>query len=69
MGKIQRRTELKNVKGITLSEYSDGFFFIHCTGGEHDFVAETEKKTEIVSILHQMFIDKDRNLTVEFKNK
>jgi myosin-1 len=67
--KVQRRFEIKKIRSISMSEFSDGFFVIHLNG-EHDFAAESEQKTEIVSILAQIMKDSLQvELKVEFNNE
>eukprot|EP00164_Ancoracysta_twista_P019277 GFYU01033825.1.p1 GENE.GFYU01033825.1~~GFYU01033825.1.p1 ORF type:complete len:143 (+),score=42.50 GFYU01033825.1:60-431(+) len=66
--KINRRVEISKISGVSLSSLQDGFFVVH-VAGEYDYVFQSNKKTEIVSILAETFKGLTSNtLNVTFSN-
>jgi len=51
----KRRLEIKNLKGISVSCLCDGFVIIHVKEPDYDYVADTDKATEIITVLSSNF--------------
>jgi len=53
---IQRRILIKNITAISLSSMQDNFFILHVPT-EYDYIIESKKKTEIVTVLCELIKD------------
>jgi hypothetical protein len=50
---IQRRILLSSVAGISMSTLQDNFFILHIPA-EYDYLIESKRKTEIVTVLWEL---------------
>jgi len=63
---IQRRIPIKSVTGISLSTLQDNYFVIHVFG-EYDYIYESPKKNEIITLISELFKDgTSQKLNVNF---
>jgi len=52
---FKRRFEIKNITGLTISTLCDGFIIVHAKEPDYDYLAESEKSTEIITVLCDLF--------------
>jgi len=67
--KVHRRILIRSIGGISLSTLQDNYFVIHVPT-EYDYLYESPKKTEIVSIIAETYREQTQNtLTVTFTDR
>jgi hypothetical protein len=65
---LYSRLPLEDIRSISLSQLADGVFVLHTSSQDHVF--ESEKKTEIVTIISELLKDlkQGANLPINFNN-
>jgi myosin-1 len=66
--KVKRRIKLDEIDGVSVSSLTDGHFCLHVPN-EYDYLFESDKKTEILDVLGDVFRHKDKNLKVNVADK
>jgi len=67
--KVRRRIPLANISHLSASLFCDNFFIIHVPT-EYDYVYVSGRKTEVIAIFRQAYMDAmGEELTLELKNE
>lgn len=66
--RVNLRLPIEDIRSISLSQLADGVFVLHATA--QDYVFESEKKTEIVTIISELLkeLKQGANLPINFNN-
>jgi len=66
--KVKRRIKLDEIDGVSVSSLTDGHFCLHVPN-QYDYLFESDKKTEILDTLSEVFRNRDKNLKVNVADK
>lgn len=65
---LVRKIALTQLSSVGLSELADNFFVLR-VDSEYDYVLDNIRKTEIVTLLNELFELSKRKLTIVFSNQ